>query len=98
MSYGAIITLLHKILLTFVLESLLSSSDNVILQRFGKCGKQCTVTSHTYNQMLIVLRMCLCIQQCLSAYNIELHMHSLLIEIGTNQCNKFLKALTSGKC
>ena len=95
MSYGAIITLLHKSLLTFFLESLLSSSDNVILQRFGKCSKQCTVTSHTYNQMLIVLRMCLSIEQGLSAYNVKLHMHSLLIEVGTDQCNKFLKSPTS---
>ena len=42
--------------------------------------------------------MFLSIQKCLSVDNIELHVHTLLIKVSTDQCYKFLQALSSCKC
>ena len=48
--------------------------------------------------MLVILRMLLRIQKCLSADYVKLHMHTLLVKVGTDQCYKFLQAFSSGKC
>ena len=44
--------------------------DDIILKGTGKCGEQCAVSSDTDYQMFILLRMFLCIQQCIT---IRLH-------------------------
>ena len=47
--------------------------------------------------MAVLLRMLLCIEKRLFIDNVELHMHSLAVEIGPDQCFKVIQSLFSGE-
>ncbi len=57
--------------------------------------KRALYACHPNYQVLIIFRMSLSVQKGLTAHYIKLHMHTLLIEKGTDQSYEFLKAFHS---
>ena len=68
----------------FYLKSLFGSIDNIVLERSRQGGEQRAVTSYADNERLVLFWILLRIKQRFTCDDVELHMHTLLIEIRTN--------------
>ena len=78
--------------MSFKLEALLGTVNNIVLERAGKRREQRAIPCYAHYERLVLFGVLLRIQKGFSRDNVELHVHTLLIEIGTNQCDELRQA------
>ena len=76
---------------------LFRSCNNIVLKRSGQCSEQCRITCNTNDQRLVLLGMRLSISERLTAYNVELNVATLLIEVTANESNEAFKSASAFK-
>src|SRR5699024_3936949 len=75
-----------------ILEPLLGSADDIILQTLGESGKQRGISGHAHHQVPVIFRMLLGVQQRLSGNHIALHVTALPVEVGADQADKIVQS------
>jgi len=73
-----------------LLETILRSGNDLILNRFAEFHKKCAETGYTDDQVTIILWMLLSIPQHLTIYNIKLELKSGMVEVRLNQRKELL--------
>ena len=71
--------------LVCLIERLLGSFDNLILQRLAQIAEMIGVACNSYNQIAVFRRILLCLDQCFTVDDIELNVVSVHVEIGADQ-------------
>ena len=74
-----------------LLKTLFGSVNNIVLQRAGQGCEQRAITSYANHQRLVLFGVLLRVKQGFASDNVELHVHTLLVEIGTDKGYEFGK-------
>ena len=78
-----------------VLEVKLGTSDQVILKWFTEFYKVCTVSGYTNQHIFVIFRFLLSCLHGSNTHDIELNVHSTLVNVLFNEVCKIISSLNS---
>ena len=77
--------------LVCLIERLLGSFDNLILQRLAQITEMIAVSGHAHDQVFVVFRVFLGLDQGFFIYDVELNVVSVHVEVGTHQIRHLIQ-------